>query len=194
MALCCYRNGSLIRENLLKENNLELIQKNWDLVSNILENPKDIDLECFTMRFDLKEITPSLGPNFQYPSTENNSKSINFNQKIYNLVNGQFIAKRAHIENYLNLSKIDKLIVTGGASKNQGLLQMISNVFQSNVYVNLDSTEAAAFGGCIKAAYVLTGTLFEPELKMAASPNEELKDMYDRLVEKYLKIESQLVQ
>lgn len=195
MALCCYRNGSLVRENLLKENNIELNQENWDKVSKILMNPGgavDLDLKSFSMRFDLKEITPNLGPDFQRTFSAKETEdghNIPFEQKIYNLINGQFIAKRAHIQKFLNLPKIEKLIVTGGASKNLGIVQMISNVFQCPVFSNKNSSEAAAFGGCLKAAYVITGEFFEPELELLAEPDRKLFEMYENLVETYLELE-----
>jgi len=193
MALCCYRNGSLTREQVLKNFGLELTAENWDRVSQILQNPKQewLDQHLFTVNFNLKEITPNLGPNFvkRFENFEAVETSSSFEEEIFALITGQILAKKAHIKRFLGLEHLSKLIVTGGASNNSGMLQLLSNIFQAEVYRLTDSSEAAAFGGCIKAKFALSGDLVKPEATLAAAPDESLKTYYEGFVEKYLELE-----
>merc|ERR1719219_672411 len=85
---------------------------------------------------------------------------------IFNAILGQLVMRRAHMQRYLGM-RPERLILTGGASANVGLLQLIANVFQCQVYTLVDSTEAAAIGGALRAIYALTGRLLQPELKLA---------------------------
>ena len=159
MGMGCYRNGSLTRESLKGE-------LSWSDIGDKLMKPKESWLnDCdFSMFYKFTEINPSLGPDFdkQFSNFEESPLEWDPLRKMYAVVTGQIIAKRAHlVENLgIDISMISRLIATGGASKNLGILQIISNVFQIPVEI-LDSSEAAALGGALKAIYTLEGKVIK---------------------------------
>ena len=194
MALCCYRNGSLIREEILEQFGPNKIS--WDEVSQILQKPQKswLDNNLFSVYFKLQEITPNLGPNF-IRFFENfqviSDPNLSFEKRIFAVITGQILAKRAHLEKFLNIKNenLKKIIVTGGASKNLGILKLFSNIFQADIYSLVGNTEAAAFGGCIRAKYALTSELVRPEEVLVVSPDESLKEYYCNFVERYKELE-----
>ena len=62
------------------------------------------------------------------------------------------IAKRVHAETF-GFKDGDKLIVTGGASANKDILQVIADVFQLNVYIQSSNQNSAAMGAAYRALY-----------------------------------------
>ena len=52
-------------------------------------------------------------------------------------------------------SKGQKVIVTGGASSNKQILQVIADIFQLDVYVNQSTANSAAMGAAYRAFYSL---------------------------------------
>lgn len=56
------------------------------------------------------------------------------------LIEGQFIAKRAHAEDFgMRIDKNTKILATGGASINTSILQVMSDVFNAPVYVQVSA-------------------------------------------------------
>lgn len=54
------------------------------------------------------------------------------------LIEGQFIAKRAHAEEFgVTINESTKILATGGASVNKSILQVMSDVFNAPVYVQV---------------------------------------------------------
>lgn len=141
MALCCYKNGSLVRQKVLEDYKMVNNEESWDRVSQILsgdEVDKAAEVGLFTIHFLHEEIglASSVGSNFKrtYKSGELiDLTELTFEEEIIALITGQFIAKKAHVKKYLGVNKVDKILITGGASCNKGLLQLIANIFQADV-------------------------------------------------------------
>lgn len=70
------------------------------------------------------------------------------------LLEGQFLNMRIHAE-WMGL-KIDRIRLTGGASKNDGIAQVVADVFQAPVE-RLDVLNSAALGAAIIAAAAAGG-------------------------------------
>ena len=95
-------------------------------------------------------------------------------------------------------------MVTGGASDNQSILQILSDVFGVTVYT-LDSVpNSAALGAAYRALYgwhsreeamELDGLISEaPHFVLRATPNVVAhREVYRPLVERYKKIEQKLL-
>jgi len=106
MALCCYKNGSLVREKVLAEHNLGNTKEIWERVSNILTSKISQDAleqKLFTVYFEYQEIgaVSKLGSNFKCTYKDGqkiDTDSLSFEEEIVALIAGQFIAKRAHIK------------------------------------------------------------------------------------------------
>ena len=102
-------------------------------------------------------------------------------------------------------NQFERLIVTGGASVNHSILQIIADIFQADVFT-INVKDSASVGAGIRGyiGYLKTKdpkfsteTFFnertnDETLKKVASPNFEVKKIYDELLLKYSKIESNL--
>lgn len=54
------------------------------------------------------------------------------------LIEGQFVARRAHAEDFgFVIGPKTRIIATGGASSNKAILQVLADVFNSPVYVSV---------------------------------------------------------
>lgn len=66
-----------------------------------------------------------------------------FDEQIISLIIGQFIVKRVHLRKYLNIDRVDRILLSGTNSNNKGIQQMIANIFQCEVWFT-DINDSAA--------------------------------------------------
>lgn len=106
------------------------------------------------------------------------------------------------------LKDIKRVVVTGGGSKNQQILQIIADVFEVEVYVAGEGfvEDSAAFGSCLRACHgyfcaLANGFIHFSELfkdkkignfKLAASPRKEYQPVYAELLKNYQALEKKL--
>ena len=109
------------------------------------------------------------------------------------------------IMNRTGFNQFERLIVTGGASVNRSILQIIADVFQADVFT-INVKDSASVGAGIRGYIgylkernpdLSTETFFDERtnddsLRKVASPNHEVKKIYDEIILKYSKIESSL--
>lgn len=107
--------------------------------------------------------------------------------------------------NRTGFNQFERLIVTGGASVNRSILQIIADVFQADVFT-INVKDSASVGAGIRGYIgylkernpdLSTETFFDERtnddsLRKVASPNHEVKKIYDEMILKYSKIESSL--
>jgi len=187
MALTCYRNGSLAREKVRSESKKDDGGVyDWFEISDILLAKKSEKLDNFSIDLFEREINPALGPDF-HKNRALGRKPIDV---IVDSLVGQVIMRKVHMETLLGICP-ERLILTGGASANKGLLQLIANVFQCEVFTLVDSTEAAAIGGALRANFAKTGVWLVPELVKTADPVVELKSHYGEMQEVYKMLEKE---
>lgn len=188
MALTCYRNGSLAREQVRSECKKDESEElyDWNEISDILLAKKSEKLDNFSIDLFEREINPALGPDFH----ENRALGRSPIDVIIDCLVGQVIMRKVHMETLLGICP-ERLILTGGASANKGLLQLIANVFQCEVFTLVDSTEAAAIGGAVRANFSKTGVWLVPELVKTAVPVVELKSHYGEMQDVYKMLEKQ---
>ncbi|CBY20495.1 unnamed protein product [Oikopleura dioica] len=132
MGLLCYKNGSLTREAVKNKYSLS-----WDEFSAILTSGKSRSLNLMQINLPLAEITPSnklgrwiyeVDDSSEFVEVE---RELTMEEDIVSFIEGQFLAKRFHVEKFgFQTSKMSRLIVTGGASKNKALVQTIADIFQ----------------------------------------------------------------
>ena len=132
MGLLCYKNGSLTREAVKNKYSLS-----WDEFSAILDKGRSRSPNLLQINFPLAEITPTNKIGKWIYEIAENSESVKVEQEltieedIVSFIEGQFLAKRFHVEKFgFQTSRMSRLIVTGGASKNRALVQTISDIFQ----------------------------------------------------------------
>nr|XP_018903018.1 PREDICTED: xylulose kinase [Bemisia tabaci] len=196
MILLCFKNGSLTRVRLRDH----LAKGSWSNFNNLLSCTPRGNFGYIGLYFDSQEIIPwALGehrydeddkpiPKFQSPEIE-----------IRALVEGQFIAKRAHAEDIgFAIGEHSRIIATGGGSNNPAMLQVLSDVFNSPVYAQ-DCSNSSMLGAAYQAKFGLMKsqnkeltfsdvTSTAPAPKLVCTPSHDARQIYDPMVERYRKI------
>lgn len=164
MSLICFRNGSLSREKLKDHFKLD-----WDAFSAAINNPVDgVKLPWF-----LDELTPRVPASQESIDFLDNSSEVNV---IREFIEGQFINMLHHSE-WMG-EKINHVILTGGASQNDQIAQIIADVFNSKID-RLEVTNSAALGAAMRGcqahsnkSWDETNRLFiKPAADKSLSPN-----------------------
>ena len=144
MSLICFANGSLARERVKDENNLS-----WDdfdtkeLANTPLGNGGKLAAPFFT-----PETTPKLDSN-QLHTNGWDFSSASDGEKVRATLEGQFLNIRLQSQ-WMGLNP-SQILITGGASQNDGIAQTIANIFNTPVR-RLTSTSSVGTGAAIIAA------------------------------------------
>lgn len=146
MSLICFRNGSLAREALRDRLNLDWAAFDSEALAATLESAgANLMLPFFgpeiTPRKDFTE--PVLQGSAEFESGETPALQVR------GLLEGQFLNMRLHSE-WMEV-KAERIRLTGGASKNNGIAQLVADVFQAPVE-RLDVSNSAALGAALIAA------------------------------------------
>jgi sugar (pentulose or hexulose) kinase len=80
------------------------------------------------------------------------------------------------------------VLVTGGASKNRGLLRVLADVFQATI-MPLSVSNSSALGGALRAAQGVEGCAWQdlyaqfapPDRSMAVEPDASARPIYQQL-------------
>jgi xylulokinase len=153
MSLICFRNGSLAREALRDSLGLD-----WSAFDReALAKSQSAAGKNLILPFYGSEITPRRdfsGPVLKgSPSFESGEDPA---LQVRALLEGQFLNMRLHSE-WMEV-KTERLRLTGGASKNDGIAQLVANIFQAPVE-RLDVINSAALGAALIAATAGGGDL-----------------------------------
>jgi xylulokinase len=146
MSLICFRNGSLAREALRDQ--LGLDWSAFDL--DALSATRGAAGANLMLPFFGPEITPRhdfTGPVLQGSTTFESAE--NPGLQVRALLEGQFLNMRLHSQ-WMEV-KAERIRLTGGASKNDGIAQLVANIFQAPVE-RLDVSNSAALGAALIAA------------------------------------------
>jgi xylulokinase len=82
---------------------------------------------------------------------------------------------------------MDPILVTGGASRNPGILRILADVFQATI-VPLQVSNSSALGAAVRAAQAVGGTSWDelarrfsaPAHHLAVGPNPSARAVYDQ--------------
>ncbi|MGD7654215.1 MAG: xylulokinase [Verrucomicrobiales bacterium] len=146
MSLICFRNGSLAREAL--KNELGIDWTTFDITA--IEATKADAGKNLTLPFYGPEITPR--HDFTTPVSKGTPAFEAGTQpyhRVRALLEGQFLNMRLHSE-WMEV-KTERIRLTGGASKSNGIAQLVANIFQAPVE-RLEITNSAALGAALIAA------------------------------------------
>ena len=210
IAMLCYKNGALAREKIRNEH----AQSSWDKYNELVEVSPPGNNKMLGFYFPLPEIIPpSVQGEFFYdisdPSSPVSKDQIPNDAHPRAILESQFLSIKARIQDILpeDAQSLHRLIMTGGSSANQIILQLAADVFGMKVYVATGGKEAAAVGGAQLARYAWwkgrngdTGKFEEmvsvdPEtVILAAEPRPEVVDVYEGLVEPYRRCEALVLQ
>ena len=146
MSLICFRNGSLAREALRDQLGLDWAAFDRDA----LAATRDSAGANLMLPFFGPEITPRhdfTGPVSQGSAAFESGE--NPGLQVRALLEGQFLNMRLH-SRWMDV-KTERIRLTGGASKNDGIAQLVADIFQAPVE-RLDVSNSAALGAALIAA------------------------------------------
>lgn len=146
MSLICFRNGSLAREALRDKLGLD-----WSAFDReALATTSDAAGTNLMLPFFGPEITPR--HDFTGPVLEGSEEFLsgqNPGLQVRALLEGQFLNMLLHSQ-WMEV-KTERIRLTGGASKNDGIAQLVADIFQAPVE-RLDVSNSAALGAALVAA------------------------------------------
>ncbi|CAF1050105.1 unnamed protein product [Adineta steineri] len=195
MLLLCFKNGSLVRERVREE----IAAKDWQAMSKLLGETTPSNNGFIGYFYDDHEILPqNIQGRFYF---NKDGQQINDLEAIYKaraVLEGQCLAKRLYLQKAnvdLNNS-VDRIVVTGGASANTDLLQILADVFGKTVYTAL-APNSGALGGALRAIDVINqkpnSTSSTVECLVAAQPRSEFTAIYNEMLTGYAKLEDKIV-
>jgi len=159
------------------------------------------------MYFDHPEIVPDgLLGDFRFnKSDEAVSRFASNETEVRALVEGQLLAKRLHAEKIgFKITADTRILVTGGASVNLAILQVVADVFNAKVFTQ-SAANSAAMGGAYRAVYLagggtssgpfaqVTGSIAD-SAELKASPSKDAAAVYGPMLERFKKLEASLVE
>uniref|UniRef100_A0A8C9VE54 Xylulose kinase n=1 Tax=Scleropages formosus TaxID=113540 RepID=A0A8C9VE54_SCLFO len=149
MALICFKNGSLTRQRVRNE----CAGGSWDTFSEALRSTAMGNNGNIGIYFDEMEITPPTIGVYRFNKENKRVKGFSHEAEIRALVEGQFMAKRLHAEKLgYKIIPGTRVLATGGASSNNDVLQVLSDVFGAPVYT-IDTTNSACLGCAFRAKH-----------------------------------------
>ncbi len=187
MCLVCFRNGSLARESLRDQYQLD-----WSAFERSgLAQTSPMQDGNVMLPFFGPEITPR--KDFSQPvrsGTESFKCGENPAEQVRALLEGQFLNMKHHTD-WIGIP-IDRILLTGGASRNDGIAQVVADVFATPVE-RLLIANSAALGAAILATvtdgHVMTEVqeLFcQPAADSRIEPTPGVN--YDLAMEKYVSL------
>jgi len=179
MSLICFRNGSLAREALRNQLGLD-----WSAFDReALAKTRAAAGTNSMLPFYGPEITPR--HDFSVPVLQGEAafeSGENPGLQVRALLEGQFLNMRLHSQ-WMGV-KTERIRLTGGAAKNDGIAQMVADIFQSPVE-RLDVLNSAALGASLIAAAAaghdltaLQETFCSAEAGSSLQPDHALAEVY----------------
>jgi len=147
MCLTCFKNGSLARERIREEAGVD--HAFFDVTAFELTptgNGGQLALPWFEAEITPPVLTTGLRANFDFAAAAPATR-------IRAIVEAQMLSMRVHSR---WIGDFDTIRVTGGASRSNGILQTLANVFQAQVET-IAVPDSAALGAAMIAAHVVSG-------------------------------------
>ena len=206
MVMLCFMNGSLVREKIrdlcaegkwseFDESLNRTVPGNNGKIGIFIENP---------------EITPKINCTghffFEHCSSDdlNNSRKMkrvfhmSHDEQIRGVLEGHFLALRLHSKN-MGIEIKEKIIVAGGASENDAIVQILSDVFGVPVF-SVSQPDAASLGAAYRALHAVTKKSFSSVVsdkvryKKRAEPCMKSNKIYTSMLPLYEICENQVVE
>ena len=182
MSLICFKNGSLAREAIKEKYGLS-----WDsFEKDALSQTPAGNNGAMMLPFYEPEITPAIDTEGPVFSSEHHYSS---DEAVRAVLESQFLNMRTHSD-WLGVSP-SRIFITGGASENDGIAQVIANIFGVPVD-RLDVPGSATIGAGMRAALGLGEDLDELESKFSQpkkgrtlEPDSIACHIYNEVLPKY---------
>jgi xylulokinase len=195
MSLACFSNGSLAREEITRRFSLS-----WsDFAAAITDKTQPGNGGNMLLPFFVPEITPRvLKPAPRWFGSEAFVAGKDGPAAARAVVEAQALGMRVHSEWIGETMKT--VLVTGGASRNPGILRVLADVFQA-VIMPLAVSNSSALGGALRAAQAVGGTSWDdlfarfapPERKMRVEPNPGTQSVYKEMAAQFKQRLSQVL-
>ncbi|CAH0518399.1 unnamed protein product [Peronospora belbahrii] len=154
MAMICFKNGSLTRQEVRNR----CAVASWEKFEELLQDTRAGNNGTTLFYYQEPEITPSTLKagivGFDASDARIDISALPPKVEDRAVVESQFLALRLHAEQ-LGVSRPKRLIVVGGASANRHMLQVPANVFQAPVYRLTCASSSAALGSAFRARHGL---------------------------------------
>ncbi|KAF9240712.1 hypothetical protein BU15DRAFT_45526 [Melanogaster broomeanus] len=208
IAMLCYKNGALAREQIRDRD----ANHDWEKYNQLVESTLVGNNGYMGYYFPLPEIIPPgvLGE-FLFSTKDGRPtrvEAIPSEAHPRAILESQFLSIKSRIAAILppNSPPLQRLIVTGGSSANQTIRQLAADLFGMRVYI-AESKEAAGTGGAVLAKFAWwkqqddagAGTFEEmsygdvERMRLVAEPKAEVTKMYEGLLEAYRACEEAVV-
>ncbi|KAF8637607.1 hypothetical protein AX17_002676 [Amanita inopinata Kibby_2008] len=212
IAMLCYKNGALAREDVRDR----FAKKDWEKFNELVEASKPGNNGYMGLYFPSPEIIPPnvVGEYFFRFSTKGDSSDPepttlqDFPAEAHPraILESQLLSIRSRIHAILPDSTfaLRRLVLTGGSSANETLRQLAADIFNMKVYVS-GTKEAAGMGGALLAKYAWWRVKNDDKrtlegmtdgmtgMKCVAVPKEDIAKIYERLIGVYTACEAQTV-
>ncbi len=182
MSLICFKNGSLAREAIKEKYGLSWGSFEKDALSQTPAGNNG----AMMLPFYEPEITPVIDTEGPVFSSEHHYSS---DEAVRAVLESQFLNMRTHSD-WLGVSP-SRIFITGGASENDGIAQVIANIFGVPVD-RLDVPGSATIGAGMRAALGLGKDLDELESKFSQpkkgrtlEPDPTACHIYNEVLPKY---------
>jgi xylulokinase len=188
MSLQCFVNGSLAREAVKDRFNY-----NWNQFTKALEGTPPANNGNLMLPFYRPEISPRI--NLSKPKLKGSSTFITWqahDAAIRACVEGQFLNMKLRTD-WMQL-KTDVVYLTGGASKNDAIAQIVADIFQAKVE-RLATSSSVALGAAFRAVVntlgikidYLENTFCQPEANSRIEP-KVAQGVYTKSLENFVEL------
>jgi xylulokinase len=182
MSLACFSNGSLAREEITRRFGLS-----WDdFASAILDKTKPGNAGNMLLPYFVPEITPRvLKASPRWFGSEAFVAGKDGPAAARAVVEAQALSMRLHSD-WIG-EAMTTVLVTGGASRNRGLLRVLADVFQATI-MPLSVSNSSALGGALRAAQGVGGLAWKdlyaqfapPDRTLAVEPDARARPIYQQ--------------
>jgi xylulokinase len=195
MTLICFKNGSLAREQICKDFNLD-----WAGFSAYLQStPPGNDGKMMLPWFEPEIVPRVLQPGLHRKDLEIDDAAGHCRA----VVEAQMMSMRLHAQ-WMNI-QAKEIYATGGASANRDILQIMANVHNCPVSP-FESTNGASLGAALRAAQAwlsdegdapdwqdTVGPFTQPVAGSRIDPQPEAVAVYDALIQEYAAFEQRVL-
>ena len=168
LALACFANGSLAREEIAHRFGLD-----WDAFADaILGHTRPGNGGNLLLPYFVPEITPRLPlPVVRWFGSRAFVDGHDPSAAARAVVETQALSMRLH-SRWIG-EDMDPILVTGGASRNPGILRVLADVFQARI-VPLQVSNSSALGAALRAAQAVGGTSWDELARRFSAPADHL--------------------
>ncbi len=199
MAMIVFKNGSLTREMIRDKH----AAGSWKTYDDMLQTTQPGNGGCIGFYVNEPEITPTIvTPGISRFDVDGNPAEFTPEQDVRAIYEGQFLSMRLHGGN-IGIEP-QRILATGGASVDKGLIQIMSNVFGVAVYT-AEKSDTASLGAAYRARHGLLcrdagafvpfadAVAAAPAFTKIADPDMEAHAVYAAMLPRYAELEKKVI-